>query len=129
MPRAYSEDLRWRAIFLTEIIGIDIDEVSFYLQLSSKTISRYIHKFRNAGNVSSQIIGRPFGSISFHPHEEFVIMDLVLRHPDKTILELLEELFLETGSVHPRSTLIYYLKRNNTTRKKVSSLCIYTIWP
>ena len=32
---AYTQDLRWRVIFLTEIIGID--EVVFLLQISEKT--------------------------------------------------------------------------------------------
>ncbi len=120
MPSAYSEDLRWRAIFLTEIIGINIAEVSFYLQISTKTISRYIRKFTAVGNISSEIIGRPVGCISFHPHEEFVILDLILRHPEKTIPEIVEELYSETGSLYHCSTLFYYLKRHNITRKKVS---------
>ena len=30
MPAAYSQDLRWRAIWLTEIVGIEVEEVSFY---------------------------------------------------------------------------------------------------
>ena len=33
MPRAYSQDLRWRAIWLTEIMGFQIDEVSILLVL------------------------------------------------------------------------------------------------
>ena len=31
MPRAYSQDLRWRAIWLTEILGFEINEVSLLL--------------------------------------------------------------------------------------------------
>ena len=60
MPAAYSQDLRWRAIWLTEIVGIEVEEVSFYLQISSKTINRYIQKFINLGNVCTAIIGRPY---------------------------------------------------------------------
>ena len=33
MPRAYNQDLRWRAIWLTEIMGFQIDEVSILLVL------------------------------------------------------------------------------------------------
>ena len=40
MPRAYSQDLRWRAIWLTEILGFKINEVSLLLHMSKKTISR-----------------------------------------------------------------------------------------
>jgi hypothetical protein len=47
MPRAYSQDLRRSAIWLTEILGFLIDELSILLQMSTKTISRYVRlKFR-----------------------------------------------------------------------------------
>ena len=61
MPRAYSQDLRWRAIWLTEILGFEIDEVSLLLQISTKTISRYVRKFRMLGHVDTAVIGRPYG--------------------------------------------------------------------
>lgn len=121
MPAAYSQDLRWRAIWLTEIVGIDVEEVSFYLQISSATINRYIQKFRNLGNVSTAIIGRAYYCISIHPHEELVIMELLLQYPDRTIAEMLDKVYEETGSQYACSTLHYYLKRNNITRKKVSA--------
>ena len=60
MPRPYSQYLRWRAIWLTEIVGLDLEEVSFYLQLSEMTIRRYIQKFRELGNLNTAIIGRPY---------------------------------------------------------------------
>ena len=60
MPRAYSQDLRRRAIWLTEILGFLIDELSILLQMSTKTISRYVRlKFR------------------------LVIMEILLQHPKK----------------------------------------------
>ena len=31
MPRVYSQDLRWKAIWLTEILGFEIDGVSLLL--------------------------------------------------------------------------------------------------
>ena len=79
MPRPYSEDLQWRAIFLIEIVGMNIEEVSFYLQISEKSLSRYVNKFRRMGN-DTEIIGRRYDCISLHPHDELVIMDLLLEH-------------------------------------------------
>ena len=109
------EQFNW----LTEILGLENREVSFLLQLSPKTISRYRQKFRTLGNINSEILGRPYASISIHPHEELVIMELVLQNPEKTIVEILEAIYAETGSTYVCSTLYYYLKRNNITRKKV----------
>ena len=59
MPRAYSQDLRWRTIWLTEIMGFEIDEVRILLQMSKRTIYRYVEKFRRLGNVDIAVIGRP----------------------------------------------------------------------
>ena len=75
MPRAYSQDLRRRAIWLTEILGFQIDEVNISLQMSTKTISWYVRlKFR------------------------LVIMEVLLQHPKKTLSEILHEVYEETGS-------------------------------
>ena len=71
--------------------------MSFYLQISSETINRYIQKFINLGNVSTAIIGRLYYCISMHPHEELVIMEL-LQYPDKTIAKVLHEVYEETES-------------------------------
>ena len=57
-----------------------------------------------------------------HPHEEFVVMEILLQHPKKTLSEVLHEVYEETGSEYACSTLFYYLKRNNITRKKVGIL-------
>ena len=127
MPRPYSQDLRWRAIVLTEIVGLSVEEVSFYLQLSQKTISRYVNKFRIIGNVSTAVIGRPYGCISIHPHEEFVIMESLLQYPEKTIAEMVQQVYSETGSVYACSTLYRYLKRNSITRKKVCANILISI--
>ena len=119
MPAPYSQDLRWRAIWLAEIVGLDLREVSFFLQLSTMTIRRYVEKFRQLGNVSTAIIGRPYNCISLHPHEELVIFELLQQCPEKNLSEVLDKLNEETGSQYACSSLYYYLKRNNITRKKV----------
>ena len=120
MPAPYSQDLRWRVIWLAEIVGLDLQEVSFFLQLSEMTIRRYVKKFRELGNVSTAIIGRPYNCIAIHPHEELVIFGILQQYPEKTLGEVLDKLYEETGSQYACSTLYYYLKRNNITHKKVS---------
>ena len=101
-------------------MGFEIDEVSVLLQMSKRTIYRYVEKFRRLGNVDTAVIGRPYSCIAMHPHEELVIMEVLLQHPDKTLFEIIQEVYEETGSEYACSTLHYYLKRNNITRKKVS---------
>ena len=127
MPRPYSQDLRW--IWLTVIMGLEIDEVSLLLQISKRTISRYVQKFNAVGKVDTAVIGRPY--IAMHPHEELVIIELLLQHPESTLSEVLQEIYQETGSIYACSTLHYYLDRNNITRKKVMQytvlMCTCTI--
>ena len=44
MPRLYSNDLRWRAIWMVELLGYSVDEVAATLFMSPRTIERYISK-------------------------------------------------------------------------------------
>ena len=106
MPRAYSQDLRWRPIWLTEIMGFEIDEVSVLLQMSisKRTIYRYVEKFRRLGNVDTAVIGRPYSCIAMHPHEELVTMEVLLQHPDKTLFEIIQEVYEETVSEYACAT-------------------------
>ena len=38
MPRPYSEDLQWRAIWMKEMLGFQVDEVAAALWMSQRTI-------------------------------------------------------------------------------------------
>ena len=78
MPRPYSEDLRWRAIWMKEILGFQVDEVAAALWMSLRTIEHYVSKVLNFGDVKVGIIGRPANSVAMHPHMEFLIMEAVL---------------------------------------------------
>ena len=85
MPRPYSEDLRWRAIWMKEMLGFQVDEVAAALWMSPRTIERYVSKVLNSGDVKAGIIGRPANSVAMHQHVEFLIMEAVLEHPEKTL--------------------------------------------
>ena len=41
MPRPYGEDLRWRAIWMKEILGFQVDEVAAALWMSPRSIERF----------------------------------------------------------------------------------------
>ena len=46
-----------------------------------------------------------------HPHSEWVRMGLLPQHPEKTIAEMLDEVYEETGPC-PMHMWHYYLKLN-----------------
>ena len=82
----------------SNLVGFQIDEVSILLQMSTKTISRYVQQFRMLGHVDTAVIGRPYTCVAMHPHEELVIMEVLLQHQEKSLSEILHEVYEETGS-------------------------------
>ena len=88
MPRPYSEDLRWRAIWMKEILGFQVDEVAAALWMSPRTIERYVSKVFNSGDVKAGIIGKPANSVAMHPHVEFLLWRQCLNIPRKRYQKL-----------------------------------------
>lgn len=119
MPRPFSEDLRWRAIWIREILGY---EVAAVLQMCPRTIKRYVSKVLNYGTVKANTIGRPINSVAMHPHVAFLIFEAVLEHPEKTLSEVAHDVYSQTGSELALASIFYYLRRNRFSRKKV---CLY----
>ena len=119
MPRSCCEDLRWRDIWLKEILGFQVDEVAAALWMSPRTIERYVSKVLNSGDVKAGIIGRPANSVAMHPHVEFLIIEAVLEHPEKTLSEIVYSVYAQTGSEFPLASIFYYLQRNHFSGKKV----------
>jgi len=61
MPRAYSEDLRWRVVW-PQVDGVGIGEVSRRLRVSTKTAKRLYSRFKTHGDVAVSdfgLCGRP----------------------------------------------------------------------
>ena len=59
---------------------------------------RISRKFRMLGHVDTAVIDRPYACVAMHPHEELVIMEVLLQHPEKTLSEILHEVYEEMGS-------------------------------
>ena len=86
MPRPFSEDLRWQAIWMKEMLGYQVDEVAAALRMPPRTIQRYVLKVLNFGEVKANTIGRPINSMAMHLHVEFLITKTVLlKHLKKTL--------------------------------------------
>ena len=98
MPAPYSRDLRWRVIWMKEVLGYEVNEEATSLSLSPRTVERYRRQFLNFGNINPEVIGRPLNSVSMHPYVEFLIMGAVLKHPEKRLAEIAHEVYVQTGS-------------------------------
>ena len=119
MPRSYSEDLRWRGIWMKEVLGYGVNEVAATLSMSPRTVERYVRKFSNFGEVKPEVVGRPLNSVSMYPYVEFLIMEAVLGHPDRTLAEIAHDVYVQTGCQYTLASLFYYLRRNRFSRKKL----------
>lgn len=110
-----------------------MNEVAASLCLSPRTVERYSRQFLNFGDIKQEVIGRPFNSVSMHPHVEFLIMESVLKHPEKTLAEIVHDVYVQTGSQYSLAGLFSYLSRNRFSRKKVSPsfffFCLLEVCP
>ena len=52
MPKAYSEDLRWRAVWLTVVRDVSSAEIANMLFTCEKSVHRYLALFHTMGCVS-----------------------------------------------------------------------------
>ena len=55
-----------------------------------------VSKVLNSGDVKAGIIGRPANSVAMHPHVEFLIMEAVVEHPEKTLSEIVYSVYAQT---------------------------------
>jgi len=78
---------------MKEFLGHGIDEVAAALYMLPKTILRYLSKCLNSGEVKAETLGQPLNSFLMHLHVEFVMMEAVLDHPEKTLSEIAENIF------------------------------------
>ncbi len=119
MPRPYSDDLRWKMIYQRLFYGRSYEEIALQLFVSSRTVYRTVSTFMNTGDVKPCRLGRPSGSITLFPHEEYIIMDCILQTPEIQLNEIANHIVKTTGSAFGPRTLCRALYRLGITRKKV----------
>ena len=79
MPKAYSEDLRWRAVWLNIVRGMSCKDIATTLFMCEKSVQRYLALFHSNGSVTPQTpTGGP--SKTLNELEEFTVMHAVY-HP------------------------------------------------
>jgi len=78
---------------MKEFLGNSVDEVAAALYMLPKTILRYVSKCLNSGEVKAETLGQPLNSFLMRLHVEFVMMEAVLDHPEKTLSEIVQNIF------------------------------------
>ena len=113
MPKAYSEDLRWRAVWLNIVIGMTYTEIAEVLFMSEKSVYRYLSQFHATGSVEPK---DPSGDQNkgLTESESFTVLQSILHKPTAYLEEVQQDLFDTTGTWvhistiwHDRATWIH----------------------
>ena len=118
MPLPFSEDLRWRMIWLCCYREYNVNEVAEMLVISSKTVRRTIKLYEETGNIlpAQYSHGPPKELDAF---EEMILLQFLLENPAACLTELKEELLAKTNISVSCSTICRTLQRLGFTRKKL----------
>ena len=118
MPLAYSEDLRWRAVWLYLYKEVAAADIARFLYISERSVYRYVERFRTTGEVRKCYKTNGPACI-LSEHEEFIIVNSVLSSPGIYLRELQQKLSQSTGRWVHESTICRCLRRLGMTRQKI----------
>lgn len=123
MPKAYSEDLRWRAVWLSVVRGMSYSEIAEVLFMSEKSVYRYLSLFHSSGSVKAR---EPTGNQTkgLSDFESFTVLQTILHNPKVYLEEIQQELFDITGRWVHVSTICRTVKKHGFTRKTVQSIAL-----
>ena len=80
MPRAYSDDLRWRIVWQHHFLDVAAEIVAEIMQVSIRSVYRYTERFQLMGEVRKSLQRNgPLPILS--EYEEFYLMHLSLIRP------------------------------------------------
>ena len=119
----YSKDLRARVIWLKFGLRFHYSRIAQVLNISYSTVYRVVKKFLRTGIVECERVGRPSRS-SLHNHEQYILMEEIMKNPSLTLNELRFEIRRNTGSDYACSTIYRNLQRFGLSRKVVRG-CMY----
>ena len=104
MPKSYSEDLRWRAVWLSVVRGMTYQDIAKVLFMSEKSVYRYLSSFHSTGSVEPKDhTGGPGKCLS--DVEQLTILQCLVHKPTIFLDEVQEQLYKSTGKWVHASTI------------------------
>ena len=104
MPNPYSVDLRWRAVWLAVIRGMNCAEIASTLFMSEKSVHRYISLFQTTGYVDPKKHASGPERI-LTDFEQCTVLQTLIHRPTSYIYEVQRDLFEVTGVWVSESTI------------------------
>ena len=50
--KAYSDDLRWRIVYMSQILGLKAADIASLTFVSERTVQRYVERYKVTGDVA-----------------------------------------------------------------------------
>lgn len=91
MPIPYSTDLRWRVVWLSLAHHYSSTDISKLLNISSRTVERYLELFSSTGDVLPAV-RRNGPARLLDQHEQLVLLRLIIEVPGIYLSEIQQEL-------------------------------------
>ena len=117
MPKPYSEDLRWRAVWLNVVRGMSSFEIADLLFMSERSVQRYLSLFHSTGSVAPKDSTGGPGRILTEV-EQFSILQSLIYNPSVFLHEIKAQLYDSTGKCIHASTICRTVHQHNFTHKK-----------
>lgn len=123
MPKPYSEDLRWRTVWLNVVRGMTSYEIADTLFMCERSVQRYLSFFHTTGSVTpKKSTGGPDKILS--EFEQFSILQTLIHNPSTFLHELQSQLYDTTGKWVHASTICRTIHQYNFTHKKVQVIAL-----
>ena len=118
MPKAYSEDLRWRAVWLHVVSEMSPADIADVLFMAERSVYRYLALFHATGSVEPKEHNSGPDKV-LNDLELFTIMQSLIHKPTLYLSGVQEKLFETTGTWIHQSTMCRTIKQQGFTRKRV----------
>ena len=121
--KPYSTDLRWRIVWLSLAYHATSSDIARKLQVSSRTVRRYLALFRSGGDIlpKARLNGRHhLVSIG----QELLILRMILETPGLYLSDIQAKLTGVLGFEVSIPTICRTLKRMGCTRQKIEHIAL-----
>ena len=119
----YSEDLRWRAVWLHILRGLSYKQVGELLYMSERSVRRYVELFYSTGDVKP-CQHKQGPSQLLNELEQLTVLQSLINKPTIHLEELQNDLYLTCGTWVHLSTICRTVHRLGFTRKRVTNIAI-----
>ena len=123
MPKHYSADLRWRAVWLVLLRKMTYEEVGDILFMSERSVRRYVDQYQSTGDVEPRKHKHGPEKI-LNEVEMMIVIELLSAKPSIYLDEIQEELYNMTGTYVHNSTICRTMQHLGFCRKRLQRIAL-----